>query len=485
MKLTAESTVFNDDKVQEKFAELVVDADGIRTEVGKKVGNTEVISRINQSAESVKIQADKVNIEGAAIFTGSGRLSTTSLNNAYDANGAATGAVNTLKNDLSSASGTTVINGGHIATNSIGANKIKVDEIEIGAAQIASGTIDTARIPNLSSEKITVGSQTLTTALNGKAASGAENTANNYITDIGNDGIRVHDSHTSNNSVVINSSGMEVFKGGTTDPYSVARYGDTTRIGKTSGKHIEITNTNFNVYDDDGSKPFVVSTASSSTQSACNRWYYIKANSSLNGQLYFKGTLVDNKVSVGVAASGRPSASTYVTLTNTGTNYTVTVSGVKYTLSRTNGVLTYKIENTNSAQRSCLLQYTQSYKQTYVRENTHLLAPSSQSITIENITGTCSEIHLYTYGGIAHLWLSVYNGSSIADGGLMYQGKLGDILPVAQCYMTGFTNNAYVKKVAGRISYDGDVYVYNVSGGSLSTTSSNYATLSVTYVMKD
>lgn len=137
MKLTAESTVFNDDKVQSKFAELIVDADGIRTEVSKKVGNTEVISRINQSAESVKIQADKVNIEGAAIFTGSGRLSETSLDNAYDANGAATGAVNTLTNDLASASGTTVINGGHIATESIGANKIKVNELTIGQSQVS------------------------------------------------------------------------------------------------------------------------------------------------------------------------------------------------------------------------------------------------------------------------------------------------------------------------------------------------------------
>lgn len=63
MKLTAESTVFNDQKVTDKFAELIVDADGIRTEVGKKVGNDEVISRINQSAESVQIEADKVAIE--------------------------------------------------------------------------------------------------------------------------------------------------------------------------------------------------------------------------------------------------------------------------------------------------------------------------------------------------------------------------------------------------------------------------------------
>ena len=58
-----------------------------------KVSKDNVIAEINASTETsggsaVKISANKVNIEGAAIFT-SGRLSQTSLNNAYDANGAA------------------------------------------------------------------------------------------------------------------------------------------------------------------------------------------------------------------------------------------------------------------------------------------------------------------------------------------------------------------------------------------------------------
>lgn len=50
-------------------AELKVTADGISSEVSKKVGNNEIISKINQSAETVKIQADKVEIDGTAIFT--------------------------------------------------------------------------------------------------------------------------------------------------------------------------------------------------------------------------------------------------------------------------------------------------------------------------------------------------------------------------------------------------------------------------------
>lgn len=72
-------------------------------------------SLINVAPSGVTISADKVNIEGAAIFTGNGRLSQTSLDNAYEEHGA----VADLVTDLASSSGTTVINGGHIDTGSI------------------------------------------------------------------------------------------------------------------------------------------------------------------------------------------------------------------------------------------------------------------------------------------------------------------------------------------------------------------------------
>ena len=146
MQLESSVTLFDDNKVEDRFAELQITADGITSEVSKKVGNDEVISRINQSAEGVQIQANKVNIEGATIFS-SGRLSQSSLNNAYDAKGAATGAVDNLKSDLSSSSGTTVINGGHIETGTLSA----------GAVNANSGVFDTANIPDLNASKITAG----------------------------------------------------------------------------------------------------------------------------------------------------------------------------------------------------------------------------------------------------------------------------------------------------------------------------------------
>ena len=67
-----------------------------------RVEKSGVIAAINASVEqeggsAVKISADKVNVEGATIFT-SGRLSQTSLNNAYDAKGAAAAVQTNLDN---------------------------------------------------------------------------------------------------------------------------------------------------------------------------------------------------------------------------------------------------------------------------------------------------------------------------------------------------------------------------------------------------
>lgn len=74
-------------------AELKVANDAIDLKVSKN----DVINQINLSTEGVTIDADKVNITGATIFT-SGRLSESSLNAAYDAKGAAATVQDNLDN---------------------------------------------------------------------------------------------------------------------------------------------------------------------------------------------------------------------------------------------------------------------------------------------------------------------------------------------------------------------------------------------------
>lgn len=52
------------EKVIERTSKLELSVSGIQTEVSKKVGDDEIISSINQSAEEIRIQADKIKFEG-------------------------------------------------------------------------------------------------------------------------------------------------------------------------------------------------------------------------------------------------------------------------------------------------------------------------------------------------------------------------------------------------------------------------------------
>ena len=51
---------------------------------------------------------------------------------------------------------------------------------------------------------------------------------------------------------------MEIFKGGTTDAYSIAKYGDTARIGKDGSSRFLINPASLQAYDDSNSKYFEV-----------------------------------------------------------------------------------------------------------------------------------------------------------------------------------------------------------------------------------
>ena len=117
----------------EMNAAINIKADEINSVVSTKVGNNEVISRINQTSETITIDASKVNIGGVI----------TAINN------------NT----------TTTINGNKITTGTITASQVSSDIItttnfsaqNINADNITAGTLNVARIPNLNANKITAG----------------------------------------------------------------------------------------------------------------------------------------------------------------------------------------------------------------------------------------------------------------------------------------------------------------------------------------
>lgn len=68
---------YTDNEIDTTKAAIKVTTDSISSEVSRKVGNDEVISRINQSVEEIKIEASKVNIVG--VITAINNDSTTTI----------------------------------------------------------------------------------------------------------------------------------------------------------------------------------------------------------------------------------------------------------------------------------------------------------------------------------------------------------------------------------------------------------------------
>lgn len=126
------------ERINSAESAITQNADNIELKVSETdITGNYLVGKINLDATTATIAASRVNIEGAAIFTGSGRLSQTSLDASYDENGAASGAVSALTTDLASSSGTTVIDGGHITANSITIGKTTgiASESAVQAAQ--------------------------------------------------------------------------------------------------------------------------------------------------------------------------------------------------------------------------------------------------------------------------------------------------------------------------------------------------------------
>lgn len=106
--------------------------DEIDLEVSKKVGNDEVISKINQTAETITIQANKVNIGG--MISAINNNTTTTINGDKITTGSIT--ASKVSSDV-------------ITTNNFNAQKINADNITSGtlsADKISGGTISASNI---------------------------------------------------------------------------------------------------------------------------------------------------------------------------------------------------------------------------------------------------------------------------------------------------------------------------------------------------
>ena len=324
---------------------------------------------------------------------------------------------------------------------------------------------------------------------------GAAKTATNYVTTIdNNDGIQVHaQNNPTSNYVKINADGMDIYRSGE----SLAAFtADGMRIGKDDEKHIVITASEFNVYDEDGSVPFSISTSNSKKTASGGLYSSVGGTSSSYyiwmPLVYLRGTLTDNRIYLGASQTGAPTDySSYIELADNPATFpspwssTITIEGVKCK-ARYYGqsVLQVSFENTTATKKYMGLRYTQEYYDTYIRVDDAALEVKHIPIALVDSVGVSvpySACYMRTYGHIATLHISVYNTSSISVGGFIYKGTLLEYPPTAQVNLVGEYSG---HPIIGHIDSMGNVSVRNTGRSAITTSSSQAIWLTATYIYK-
>lgn len=263
------------------------------------------------------------------------------------------------------------------------------------------------------------------------------------------------------------------------------------RIGKTDEKHIEVLPSAFNVYEEDGSVPFSVSTENSLTTWTHGMGVNLTASSGNFRQyatnVFLKGSLTDNRVYFGVTSSGYPTTfNDYITLPSSPSSYPtsyylITVNGVeclaKWVERSTIGIL---FNNTSNSARFPAMQITEKYYETWIKANDAQLSVSRNRMGLIDTTGTsdASTTYARTYGHMVSVAIGVYNTNSIANNGIIYQGNLMNLVPSASAVLVGYRGGF----VYGYISSNGAIAVYNATGGTVTSSSSQPIVLYGTYI---
>lgn len=108
----------------------------IELQVQQKVGNNEIISKINQSAESITIDANKINLNGYLTISNANATYATNdnLNNNYSSN------------TQLATKGSTIINGDNITTGTISADRIDTSKINAVTGTIGGWNISDVQL---------------------------------------------------------------------------------------------------------------------------------------------------------------------------------------------------------------------------------------------------------------------------------------------------------------------------------------------------
>ena len=260
---------------------------------------------------------------------------------------------------------------------------------------------------------------------------------------------------------------------------------DGLRIGRDTERNIKITNDSFNVYYEDASVPFSIKTATAPTTRTRTFTSSLAGSSGASNTvtIYPLGEVTNNRYYVGVSTTGSPTDYTQYFENPTSTWSTVkTINGVEIQILKSSDAVVYiKYKNTTTSKRYIGAKITEAYRQTTVRVNDANLSTEAQQAPFIDSVGVCQYMHIYTYGKIVHLYMYCYNTARVNVGGGIYRGQLLNYVPAIKASLVGTFQTT--EPIIGYIDNNGEIYVANTSTKIIDSSSSNMIYLSATYLI--
>lgn len=242
-------------------SELKITSDGINSKVSQSDYNGATIaSLINQTSESVTIDADKINLNGAVTIGDLATATQAAVLNSYvqsDLNTeikqrkATYGTCNTAAATAAkvvTCSNFALYTGAQITVRFVYGNTAASPTLNVNGT--GAKPVQIMNNSQSDSSKVTwpaYSNCTFTydgTYWRFTGNDYASTTATNYITAINNNGIKIHDAGVDSNYLHLTSSGSEIYQEGK----SVASFGSSARIGASDQTHIRIDSDSLDIY---------------------------------------------------------------------------------------------------------------------------------------------------------------------------------------------------------------------------------------------
>lgn len=284
-------------------------------------------------------------------------------------------------------------------------------------------------------------------------------------------------------NLLARSNGIAVRDGLT----ELTRFGaDGIQVGKDDEQNVKITPSSFEIRDSEGGVPFSLTAADELTTKSYAWIMYTSANTGRQTLLVTQGSVVDGRYYISVGTSEPPYSTQYYIENPIKDEYkTISIDNVNISLKKiSDNVVQAIVWNHNASIRYTRIQVQMSYLDSTAVINQRLMKVLSHEVAIEDVVGTHTYGYVFTYGNMAQIQINCQRGSSVANGGWVYEGKLLECIPTGNVSLVGFKSTPNGNfPVVGYLSLSGEIYVWNTTGVSLSSPAE--VSVYATYIIRE